>query len=164
MTVRNSHRSCCTRKLFLKVLQYPQETPVLESISKKVAELQTCNFIKKGSKHSCFPVSIAKFLILPILKNICKRLLFSFFSDCMTESGFRVLAAGLVFVFKSTPLVLKQVPTCIGKPKTNTFDKSSFYSGYFWSFQMVLGRFRLFQAVLDCFRLFQVVLDRSSLQ
>ena len=30
--VRSSHRRCRIRKLFLKVLQYPQETPVLESI------------------------------------------------------------------------------------------------------------------------------------
>ena len=33
-TVRSSHRRCCIRKLFLKILQYPQETPVLESIFK----------------------------------------------------------------------------------------------------------------------------------
>ena len=38
-TVRNSHRRCCLRKLFLKVLQYPQETLVLESIFKNAAEL-----------------------------------------------------------------------------------------------------------------------------
>ena len=38
-TARSSHRRCCIRKLFLKILQYPQETPVLESIFKKVADL-----------------------------------------------------------------------------------------------------------------------------
>ena len=39
-TVRSSHRRwCCIRKLFLKILQYTQETPVLESIFKKVADL-----------------------------------------------------------------------------------------------------------------------------
>ena len=38
-TVRSSHRRCCIRKLFLKILQYPQETPVLESIFKKLADL-----------------------------------------------------------------------------------------------------------------------------
>ena len=82
-TVRSSHRRCCIRKLFLKILQYPQETPVLESIFKKVADLQTCNFIKKRPQHRCFPVNIAKFLILPILKNICKRLLFNFFNGSL---------------------------------------------------------------------------------
>ena len=31
-TVRSSHRRCCIRKLLLKILQYPQEMPVLKSI------------------------------------------------------------------------------------------------------------------------------------
>ena len=35
---------------------------VLESLFNKVAELQTCNFIKKWFQHRCFPVNIAKFL------------------------------------------------------------------------------------------------------
>ena len=38
-TVRSSHRRCCIRKLFLKILQYPQETSVLDSIFKKVSDL-----------------------------------------------------------------------------------------------------------------------------
>ena len=38
-TVRSSHRRCSIRKLFLKISQYPQETPVSESICKKVADL-----------------------------------------------------------------------------------------------------------------------------
>ena len=38
-TARRSHRRCCLRKLFLKILQCPKETPVLESIFKKVADL-----------------------------------------------------------------------------------------------------------------------------
>ena len=41
----------------------------------------------------------------------------------MTASGFKVRVIGLNFVFKSASLALKQVPTCIQKPKTNTFDK-----------------------------------------
>ena len=40
----------------------------------------------------------------------------------MTASGFRVQVTGLVFVFNLASLVLKQVPTCTQKPKTNTFD------------------------------------------
>ena len=38
-TVRSSHQTCSIRKLFLKILQYAQETPVLESIFKKGADL-----------------------------------------------------------------------------------------------------------------------------
>ena len=37
--VRSSHRRCSIRKLFSKISQYPQKTPVLESIFKKVADL-----------------------------------------------------------------------------------------------------------------------------
>ena len=33
----------------------------------------------------CFPVNIAKFLILPILKNICKQLLFNFFNGSLSH-------------------------------------------------------------------------------
>ena len=49
------------------------ETPVLESLFNKGH--QVCNFIKKRLQHRCFPVIIAKFLRIPILKNICERLL-----------------------------------------------------------------------------------------
>ena len=85
----------------------------------------------------------------------------------MMASGFRVRLTGLVFVFKSTSLALIQVPTCIRKLKTNTFDKSIKFLYWlflvvldgFRSFQMVLGRFRSF---LDRFRSFQIVLGRFS--
>ena len=52
-TVRSSHRRCCIRKLFLKILQYPQETPVLESLFKNVADLSICNFIKETPTQVC---------------------------------------------------------------------------------------------------------------
>ena len=38
-TIRNSHRRCCIRKLSFKILQYPQETPVLEFILKSCRPL-----------------------------------------------------------------------------------------------------------------------------
>ena len=44
------------------------ETPVLGSHFDKAAGLQLCNFIKKRFQHSCFPVIIAKFLGIPILR------------------------------------------------------------------------------------------------
>ena len=56
------------KKLFLKILQYSQETPVFESLFK------ACNFIKKKLQHRRFPVNIAKFSETPISKNICERL------------------------------------------------------------------------------------------
>ena len=71
------------KKLFLKILQYPQETPLLESIFKKVAGLKARNFIIKRPQLRCFPVNIAKILRLPISKNICERLLFECFNGLM---------------------------------------------------------------------------------
>ena len=68
------------KKLLLKISQYPQETPALEPLLKKV---QACNFIKKRPKHRCFPVNNATFLRLPILKNICQRVLFDFFNGLL---------------------------------------------------------------------------------
>ena len=88
-------------------------------------------------------MNIAKYLILPILKSICKRLLFIFFNgslDCMTALGFRVRLTGLVFIFKLAALVLNEVPTCIRKPKTNAFDKSIKF--LHWLFLAVLDGFR----------------------
>ena len=83
-TVRSSYWRFSVKKLLLKILQYLQEMPVLESYFKKVADLKTCNFIKKRPQCRCFPVNIVKFLRLPILKNIFERLLFdSFNGSCV---------------------------------------------------------------------------------
>ena len=75
-------RGVLQKKLFLKISQYPQESAVLESLFKKVAVLIACNFIKKTPQHRCFCLNIAKFVRLPILKNICEWLLF----DCFNGS------------------------------------------------------------------------------
>ena len=72
----------------------------------------------------------------------------------MTTSGFSVRVTGLVF-FKSASLALKQVPTCIRKPKTNTFDKSIKF--LHWLFLVVLDGLRSF---FDRFRSFLIVLGR----
>ena len=37
-------------------------------------EIKPCNFILEKLQHKCFPVKFEKFLRMPILKNICKRL------------------------------------------------------------------------------------------
>ena len=42
------------QKAILKILQYPLETPVLEPIFKKVADLYTCNVFKKRPQHKFF--------------------------------------------------------------------------------------------------------------
>ena len=50
---------------------------MLEFLFNKVPAHQACNFIKKKLLHWCFPLSSAKFLRTPILKNIRKQLLLS---------------------------------------------------------------------------------------
>ena len=133
--------------MFLKISQYPQETPALEFLFWKVAGLKVCYFIKKSR---CSPMNIVKFLRLPILKNISERLFF----DCLNDSllhGPKVSRSRLYegpshrsrfFVFKSTSLVLNRIPTCAWKSKTNTFDKA------------IKFLHLLFLVVLDAFRSF----------
>ena len=36
----------------------------------KNAGLQSCNFLKKRLQHRCFPMNVAKFVRIPVLKNI----------------------------------------------------------------------------------------------
>ena len=59
----------------LKVRKYHRKIPVLESVFNKVADVRARNFITMKLQHRCFPVKFAKLLRIPILKNICERLL-----------------------------------------------------------------------------------------
>ena len=68
------------KKGILKKLQISKKTPLLESLLNKVAGLQVCNFTKKRLHHRCHPVKFVKYLRIPILKNICERLLLQFLS------------------------------------------------------------------------------------
>ena len=63
---------------FEKFRKIYRKTPVLESLFNKGAGIQACNFIKKRLQQKCFPVNIAKFLKISILKNMCDRLPLSF--------------------------------------------------------------------------------------
>ena len=55
------------KKAILKNLQHSlQKIPVLESLYNKVAGLKACSAIKKRLQHRCFPVNIAKRLLLPL--------------------------------------------------------------------------------------------------
>ena len=125
-TVRSSHRRCSIKKMFLK-------------------------FHNIHRKHLYWSL----FLILPILKNILKRLLFNFCNGWLLYrpkllrsrfyAGFRLQGStyrSKFFVFKSASLVLKRFPTCIQKPKTYTFDKSIKF--LHWLFLVILDGFRSF--------------------
>ena len=76
------NRNCSTKKRLLKISQYSQEnTSVRIFFFNKNAGLQACSFIKTRLQHSCFLVSIEKYLTTPILKNICERLLLRVFLE-----------------------------------------------------------------------------------
>ena len=93
-TDRSNQWCCSIKKLSLKILQYPQKAPVLESSFKTVASSMACYFITKRPWHRCFPVNIAKSLRLIILKNICEWLLFNCFNGSLLhepkDSGSRL--------------------------------------------------------------------------
>ena len=81
---RSSHRRCYIKKLFLKISQYSQGN-TCAGIS--FVGLRACNFIKNRLQHRFFPVNIANFLRIPILKNICERLLLVLIgSNSLTEN------------------------------------------------------------------------------
>ena len=69
------HRRCPVKEVFWKFQKFYRKTPVLESLFNDVASLQAGTLLKKRLKHNCFPVKFAKFLRMPILKNICQLLL-----------------------------------------------------------------------------------------
>ena len=48
------------KKLFLKISQYSQKIPVLESLFNKVAGQETCNFIKKETPTQVFSCKCCK--------------------------------------------------------------------------------------------------------
>ena len=97
-------------------------------------------FSKKEIPSQVFPVDIAKFLRLPIMKNICE-LLPDYFNGSLIHrpNGLRctfydnVRLQGpspcpsyllLLFLFFYFALVLNRVLTLVWKSKTNTFDES----------------------------------------
>ena len=120
---------------------------MLESLFKKVAGLKACNFIKKRPQHRCFPVNIAKFLILVIWENICQRLLFDLSNGSLLHGpigsrsrlydGVRLqyLSGRSSFLFLSwhepSP---SPGPAFENLKRILLMSQLSFYIGYFWSF------------------------------
>ena len=151
-------------------MQDLQETPVLESLFKKVETL-----LKKDPNTGVFLRISRNFKDYLFSKVICRRLHFQCFNVSLlhgqpkgSRSRFydsvRLQVSGhrsSFFVFNSTSLVLNRVPTYVRTPKRNTFDESiKFWHLLFlvildgFRLHMVLDRFRSFKIVLDCFSLF----------
>ena len=65
------------KKLFSNILWYSQEKNLWWGLFfNKVADHQTCGFIKKRLQHRSFLANFGEFLTTSILKNICERLHF----------------------------------------------------------------------------------------
>ena len=137
------------KKLFLEIWQYSQETPVLESLFKKIADLRACNFMKKRPQPWRFPVNVSNFFRLPISKNIFERLIFDCFNGSLLHSpkisrsrlyeNVRLQGPGHRSSFLFLSRHLNQVPTCT---KRSTFDES--IKCLYWLSLVVLDSFRLF--------------------
>ena len=71
--LRGSHWRCSIKRAVLKYFA----TFIGKYLRWSCFELKACNFviIKKGLKHRCFPVIIAKFLRTALFMNICQQLL-----------------------------------------------------------------------------------------
>ena len=73
ITHRSSHQRCSTKKALLKIFamcNIHRKTPALESHFNKVEGLQLqAFFIKRRFEHSCFPVNIAKFYAVTVVRR-----------------------------------------------------------------------------------------------
>ena len=108
--------------------------------------LKSCNFIKKRPQNSCFPVNIAKCLIL-LSKIICERLLFDFFNASLLHrrkgsrsrlyNGVRLqcLTRRSSFLFLSRHKRGPSLqPASKNLKRISLMNQLSFYIGYFWSY------------------------------
>ena len=84
--LRSSHQRCLVEKSVLK------NFTIFESFFNKVPSLHVCNFLKKRLQHKCFPVTIAKFLGAPILKNIWEQLLLALWPPTNFKSNIKFLS------------------------------------------------------------------------
>ena len=73
--LRRSHRRCSKKNSAKKFPSIHRISLVSESLYKKGACHQACNFIKKRLQQRCFPVNIANFLRTPIWKKTSEWLL-----------------------------------------------------------------------------------------
>ena len=67
---RSIHQRYSVKEVFIKISPTSQETPFLMKLQS--FRLQV---FKKRLQHKCFSVKFAKLLRIPMLRNICKRLL-----------------------------------------------------------------------------------------
>ena len=79
MSFRSSHQRYSIQKGILKnFTKFPGKHLCQNLFFNKDAGLRLATLLKNRPWYSCFPVNFEKFLGIPILKNICERLLLDF--------------------------------------------------------------------------------------
>ena len=110
--------------------------------------VKACNFIKRRPQHRCFPVNIAKFLRLPILKNIYKRPFFYCFDGSLLHGpkvsrsrlydGVRLQgpspSSSFLFLSRHLSSWTESRPAFKNARRISLMSQLRFYIGYFWSF------------------------------
>ena len=90
---RNSHRMCSVKK---SVLENSQISPMLESLSNKVAGIRPATLMKRDS-NTCFSVKFVKFLRTTILKKVRERLVLNQLNNLKAQSFYLLLACYLIY-------------------------------------------------------------------
>ena len=80
-------RRCSSKQVFSIISEILQERAVLVSLFNKV-ELKACSFIAKKLRHSCVPVTFAKFFRKPFFKKVFSDFLdvFQFSNELMKRN------------------------------------------------------------------------------
>ena len=66
-------RGALQKSCSFKFRKLYRKTPVLESLFKKIADLQACNFILKRLHYKCYPLNFVAFRPVTLLKSLQQR-------------------------------------------------------------------------------------------
>ena len=88
---RSSHWRCSVRKGVLKNFANFTGKHLCWSLILWSCKPSACKFFKKRLQHKCFPVKFPKLLRIPILRNICKRLLLEVLYKKVVLKNFAIL-------------------------------------------------------------------------
>ena len=96
---RSSHRRCSIRKSVLKNFANFTGKHLCWILFLWSCKPAACKFLKKGLQYKCFPVKFAKLFRIPILRNICKRLLLEVFFKKAVLKNFAI------FIVRKKPVI-----------------------------------------------------------
>ena len=118
-------------------MQLSQENYCVESFlwSASSCKPSACMFFKKRLQHKCFPVNSAKLLRIPILRNICKRLLMEvFYKKSRSSSLYPLFFIKFLFFDQMIGLLKLWKMFFISSEKLFSFSRYSNFCNFFPSF------------------------------